>query len=132
MSVQQLSKIEKSVTLAGGAFTQIAAVFASDYFLLTVFPSLVGATLRTIKLANDDKLSVGDLIQLFAVALAIGIWGGPWVADMAPKSETALPIMCYCSAYWFQDFGNLIKGVYKSILSNVVSAIATALTKKGK
>lgn len=113
-------KVETHVGLAGAVLAQAMQVFSSEYVVLTLMPAVVGAALHTVNRARKEDLSLLDIFLAALAAVTIGLWGGPWLADMAPKSETALPIMCYVAAYYSPAITQLIKHMIEERLGKDV------------
>ena len=98
-----------NIGFLGVAASTLWGVVSGVYVVTTLIPSLIGAIMHTVNRARRDDLSPMDFVISMVGALLIGIWGGPWVAEIVPKTEQALPIMCYLSAYYATDFSKWIR-----------------------
>ena len=94
------------MVIAGALTSQGLAVLTNGYMVSTVIPAFIGAGLHTINMARKDHLSIVDILLVLIAALVVGIWGGPWVAEMAPASERALPIMSFAAAFYSSSILN--------------------------
>ena len=92
-----------NIGFLGVAASTLWGVVSGVYVVTTLIPSLIGAIMHTVNRARRDDLSPMDFVISMVGALLIGIWGGPWVAEIVPKTEQALPIMCYLSAYYAEQ-----------------------------
>lgn len=87
------------MTFASGAI----GILTGAYFVTTLLPSIIGGFVHVLSKARDDRLAPLDLVQAGVVSLSTGFYGGPWIADMVPSSEKALPVMCFGAAYFATD-----------------------------
>jgi|GEM_PF-5120147 len=88
-------KIETLVVASGALLADLWGLVAPEIVAATFLPSIAGAGLHAWISYKHDTLRAKSVFITFAVAVGIGRWGGPWIADMAPASESALPIMCF-------------------------------------
>jgi uncharacterized membrane protein YfcA len=97
-------KSEVHLATTGAALSQLSALVNPAFLIFTLFPAVVGAAMHTINRARKKELKGWDIFTALVAAIMIGVFGGPWVAKLAPQSETALPLMCYLSAFYSQTF----------------------------
>lgn len=99
------SETTSAATIAG-IVGYIGALSGDEWFTITI-PTIIGAVVHVYNRKQAGELERGDIVIAGVVSAAVGFWGGPWVADMAPSSEKALPFMCFLSALFAT---NIIKG----------------------
>ena len=117
--MQQLVDNPEPAAVVGVSLSGLWALVTHTVFLSTGFPAFIGATLHAVQKYKKTKLTVSDFLIAYATAGAVGFWGGPWLAELMPATEKALPIIAFASAY----FGT-------EILGAVRPAIEAAIKKK--
>lgn len=116
----------KAVT-AGAVVSEVWAIFVSaDFIVYTLFPSLIGAAIHTIMRASspEGELTVLDILIVLAIALAMGIYAGPWVAQIMPASREGLPLFCFLASLWAKDFGSWIKSFAESAIKTLAKGFS--------
>ena len=109
-------RIETHVTVAGAIGSEVWGLITSDLVSTTLFPAFLGAAIQTIERARKGSLTIGDIPISFVTALAIGGWGGPFFAKMAPESETALPLMCFAAALYSRIIAEIVGSSIKNLI----------------
>ena len=94
----QRTVVEMAAPVAAVAGGTALGVFTDQTLYFTLMPALGGAMFSTYLRIHKGKRKIRDVLFAVASAVVIGVIFGPWVADMAPKSESALAPMCFVMA----------------------------------
>lgn len=137
---------------AGASDAAIAIVAASgiwgamqdQWFLSTMLPTLAGSVLHVYWRAKAREIVGFDIIAALCVAAAIGFWGGPYFAALAPQTEKAVAPFCFGAAYFATDtlkaLKNIILGFARALKDGAAhvikglagAAVNAALEEKSK
>lgn len=116
-------RTEDHAAFLGVAASQIIAVATGEYVVSTFIPALIGAMLQWVRQAKKHDLGPDDIAVSGVAAFFTGIWGGPWLAEMAPATSAAMPIMCFIAAFWARSILTGLRDVFIEAIPRILKGL---------